>query len=41
MPHNQQPQGDSQNSQNHRNGASVSYYQEKEPNPELKGLFIF
>lgn len=25
------------NSSNYRNGASVTYYQEREPNPQLKG----
>lgn len=27
------------NSSNYRNGASVTYYQEREPNPQLKGNF--
>lgn len=30
------------NSANYRNGASVTYYQEREPNPHLKGKhFVF
>lgn len=28
------------NSSNYRNGASVTYYQEHEPNPHLKGLYF-
>lgn len=35
MCHNQ-PHG---NSSNYRNGASVTYYQEREPNPQLKGKY--
>lgn len=27
------------NSSNYRNGASVTYYQEREPNPQLKGKY--
>ncbi|KAK0173308.1 hypothetical protein PV328_006525 [Microctonus aethiopoides] len=37
MCHNQ-PHGDSQN---YRNGASVTYYQEREPNPQLKDFEPF
>lgn len=28
------------NSSNYRNGASVTYYQEREPNPQLKGKYF-